>query len=204
MPTVRLVLQRVAAPPNQSVEDLDLLAQLRFWPQPPRPLFCSVVLLGILLPFGWCFSFSFSCFVRLSSFSSFGWCCVFPCLVLGGAAWFPSFFGWCCCFPAPVWWCLPSPPEGGVAFLRSPVAWCCLFSSFFLGGVAFLLSFCVVLLGFLLLYSFLGWCCCFVFPTLNFTNFFIDKFRPRKKRKKTHTHTHKKKKKKKKKEKEKT
>ena len=49
-----------------------------------------------------------------------------PSLLLGGVAWF-----------------LPS--MGGVAVFPSPVRWCCSLS---LGGVAFPLSFCVVLLGF--------------------------------------------------------
>ena len=94
-------------------------------PSPPlggtalSPVFCWVVLLGILLP----------------------WRC-FP-LLLRGAAWFSSLFGWSLLFGGAaflllLWVGLLHPP--------SSVGWCCLVSSFL--GVVFL-SFYVVLLGFL-------------------------------------------------------
>ena len=70
----------------------------------------------------------------------FGWL-LLPCLLLGGAAWFPPFGG------VAVFLFL----FGGVAFFRRgcffpSVGWCCLVSS--LGGVAFPLSLCVVLPSF--------------------------------------------------------
>ena len=115
------------------------------------PPLCKAVLLSFLFPLECCCCLSFSFWwccppspplsVAAFSISSVEWCCLVSsffarcCLVV-------SFYGWCCCSPSPVrWCCLPSPPGSG----------------------AFPLSFCVVLLGFLLPF---GWCCCFSFSCL--------------------------------------
>ena len=54
--------------------------------------FCLFSLFHVFHFFGWCCCFSFSCLVVLPSFSSFGWGCVLPSLLSGGAAWFPPSF----------------------------------------------------------------------------------------------------------------
>ena len=116
------------------------------------------VLDGATFPFssvGWC---------RLASL--FGWCCVWPSLLLRGAAFLlpllvvllslSSSLGWCCLasfverccvVPSPFAWCrLPSPPSlGGLVSLPSSVGWCCPPSPP-LGGDAFPPSS-------------VGWCC---------------------------------------------
>ena len=82
--------------------------------------------LSFSFPFSLYLSFSLSFWVMLPSFPSVGWCCLVS-----------SFYGWSCCFSL------------------SCLVGCSLFSAFFvpsLGGVAFSLSFCVVLLGFFLLW----------------------------------------------------
>ena len=101
------------------------------------------VLGGATFPFSsveWC---------RLASL--FGWCCVWPSLLLRGAA-FLSLLPWVglVSLPSSVGWCCPpSPPLGGDAFPPSSVGWCCLPSPP-LGGAAFSLLFpWVVLLGLL-------------------------------------------------------
>ena len=80
-----------------------------------------------------------SCLVVLPSTPSIGWCCFFPCLLLGGAAW--------------------SPPS--LALFSSPFAWCCLVSSLFgwsllFGGAA---SHPLHWVGLLFPMSSVGWCC---------------------------------------------
>ena len=157
---------------------------------------------------GWCFAvFLPSPFSVVLPSSSFGW--LFSPLLLGGAAWFFLPFGWCCLpslggaafLPSSVGWCRlvssffwvvllfcvvlrsfpslwvglrsPSLMLGGAAWFPSPPL-----SG---GGVAFSLSFCVVLPPFasfgwgcvpslfcwvVLLIVFSspwGWCCCFSF-----------------------------------------
>ena len=147
-------------------------------------VFCWVVLLGFLLPFG--------C-VLFFLFLLVGWCCLvssflgvvflafyvvllgffllvaLSCLVvlpsippLGSGAFLLSSVGWCCLFPS-------------LALFSFHFTWCCLVSSLFgwsllFGGAAFhLLLWDVVLVSSLLLggatrFSFLGWCCCFPSP----------------------------------------
>ena len=100
------------------------------------------------------------------SFPSFGWNCFPPSLLLGGAAWPPSFGG--VVFPlSSVGW-----PEFFVFFFwvellfPSPFAWCC-FSSPLLGGAAFPPLFhWLVLLGLFLLWLVL------FFPSLFSVSFF--------------------------------
>ena len=104
------------------------------------------------------FSFSSVGWCRLASL--FGWCCVWPSLLLRGAAFLlllwvgllflSSSLGWCC--------------------LASFVGWCCVWPSLLLRGAAFLL---LLWVGLLFLSSSLGWCClasfvgwCCVIPSL--------------------------------------
>ena len=122
-----------------------------WFPSPLRgaaflPLIC--VVLPSFSSFAWC----------LPSFSSFGVGLRSPSLRLGGAAWSPASLGGGVAFPisfqvilpsfSSFWWDgLPPPPLGGAAFvllLKGGAAW---FPSS-LCGVAFLLSFLVVLLSF--------------------------------------------------------
>ena len=92
------------------------------------PVWCWVVLLGLLLPSVWFCCVSFSFWLGLPS-PPLGETAFSPSLLLGGAAW--------------------SPPLKSVAVFPSPFAWCCLVSSFFgwcccffillFGGVVFLI-----------------------------------------------------------------
>ena len=146
------------------------------WKVLPYLLFLWVVFLGwTTFPFssvGWC---------RLASL--FGCCCVWPSLLLRGAAFLlpllvvllslSSSLGWCCLasfverccvVPSPFAWCrLPSPPSLGGARFSPLFCWVVLstFSSFRWGcfllvGAAFLL---LLWVGLLSLSSSLGWCC---------------------------------------------
>ena len=96
----------------------------------------------------------------LPSFSSFGRGCFFPCLLLGGAAWFhPSFWVVLLFFLLLLGGAAWSPPS--LALFSSPFTWCCLVSSLFgwsllFGGAAFLLS---LWEGLLFPMSSVGWCC---------------------------------------------
>ena len=91
--------------------------------------FC-VVLLGFLLPFGWCCCFSFSCSVVLPSFSSLGCVCVLHLLCWVVLLGFLLPFGWCCCFSFSCW----------VVLLGLLPPWCCVPSLLLRGAAWFLPS----------------------------------------------------------------
>ena len=131
-------------------------------------LFCRVVLLGLILPFGWYCCFSFSCLVVLSSFSSFGKWCVSPvfCQVVLLGLLLP--FGWCCCFSFS--WLV-------VLSSFSSFGWSCFFQCLLSGGAAWsppsfwvvLLFFRSLLLGGAAWFSSIlweVWCCSFFFLCL--------------------------------------
>ena len=93
--------------PQRSVRHVPLLGGAAF-----SPVFCWVVLLGLLL-----------LWVELRFPSPFAWCCLVS-----------SLCGWCCCFSFSFWWgSLPSSPLGGAAF-STVFCWVVLAASSLEGG----------------------------------------------------------------------
>ena len=90
--------------------------------------------------FGWCFlggaTFPFSSVGWCRLASLFGWCCVWPSLLLRGAAFLLTLLVVLLSLSSSLGWCRLASFVGCCCVLHSPFAWCCLPSSPF-GGAAF-------------------------------------------------------------------